>query len=406
MTDWTCRLKVKAISRVFLFTVAACSTAAIVRADWPQFRGPNRDDISKETGLLKDWPKGGPPLAWKATGLGTGFSTVSVANGHIYTMGEQGGVRKVFALDMNGKNLWSTPIETRGDREPHGLGNYPGTRSAPTVDGQYIYALAPVGTLACLNVAEGKVLWQKSMVKDLGGEPPEWGYAESPLIEGELVICTPGGSQGTLAALNKKTGDVIWRSQGWTDPAHYSSVVAANIGGQRHLIQLTPASVGAVSPEGGKLLWKVNRKGIGSDLFKIEGTGGNYKVLPVYTQNINVMQNKHGGVVLIDGKLYGHSENKGWTCQDFMTGDLVWREKQKLGMGSITYADGRLYLRQENSPGTVAIIEANPAGWKEHGRFDPPDHSDSNIWPHPVVDGGKLYLRDQDVLLCYDVKAK
>jgi outer membrane protein assembly factor BamB len=237
---------------------------------------------------------------------------------------------------------------------------------------------------------------------------------------------TPGGSQGAVVALNKKTGDVLWQSKEFTDAAHYSSLVPVEIGGVRQYIALTPTSVAGVSAADGKLLWKAARKGqvaviptpiysdgfvyvtsgygAGCSLFKVSADGGKFSVEQVYSKK--VMVNHHGGVVKVGEYIYGYSDGKGWTCQDFKTGDAKWQDKEKLGKGSILYADGRLYLRQEDKKGTVALIEASPEGYREHGRFDQPDRSNKNSWPHPVVAGGKLYLRDQDVLLCYDVKGK
>jgi outer membrane protein assembly factor BamB len=402
-------------------TPAHTAAGAEMTAEWPTWRGPARDDLSKDAGLLKEWPKGGPPLAWEAKGLGSGFSSVSVAGGRIFTMGDADGVESVYALNAaDGKPLWSTKVG------PPGAVNHPGSRSTPTVDGDLVYALDPLGDLVCLKAADGKEVWHVHLEHDLGGKHPGWAYAESPLIDGDHLICTPGGKQGTLAALDKKTGKVVWRSEGVTDPAAYSSPVPTEIGGTPQIVQFTSESVFAVAPDTGKLLWRAERKGktaviptpiihdnlvyvtsgygVGCDLFKIDTTTSEFKPEKVYANT--VMVNHHGGVILYQDNVYGYSDKAGWTCQKLADGQAVWQENKALGKGAIAYADGHFYLRAEGGAGTVVLIDATPDGFKERGRFDPPDRSQLNAWPHPVITGGKLYIRDQEVLLCYDVTAK
>jgi outer membrane protein assembly factor BamB len=400
------------------------AAGAEMSADWPTWRGPARDDLSKETGLLKEWPKEGPPLAWEAKGLGSGFSSVSVADGRIFTMGDTDGAEFVFALSAtDGKQLWSVNVG------PPGKVNHPGSRSTPTVDGNLVYALDPLGQLTCLNTADGKEVWHTHLEKDLGGKHPGWAYAESVLIDGDHLICTPGGKEGTLAALDKKTGKVVWRSEGITDPAGYSSAVPADIGGKHQIVQFTPDSVFGVAADTGKLLWRAERKGqtaviptpivhdnlvyvtsgygVGDDLFRIDVSTSEFKAEKVYANKVII--NHHGGVILYQGDVYGycdgHGDKGGWTCQKLTDGNALWQDK-KLGKGSIGYADGHFYLRAEGGPGTIVLIDASPDGYKERGRFDPPDRSRLEAWPHPIIAGGKLYIRDQNVLLCYDVKAK
>ena len=403
-----------------LFALGLGSGAA---SDWPQWRGPNRDGVSAETGLLKEWPKGGPPLAWKATGLGAGYSSVSVAAGRLFTMGEIAGASSVIALDeKTGKLLWSAKVGGTG-----GGDGYPGPRCTPTVDGERVYAMNQFGDLVCVEAATGQEVWRKNLAKDFGGRMMSgWGYSESPLVDGERLVCTPGGSKGTLLALDKKTGAVLWQSKEFTDNAAYSSVIAAKVGGVPQYIQLTDASVAGVAPQDGRLLWRGPRRGataviptpivhddhvyvtsgygVGCNLFKVSMTSPDFKAEQVYANK--VMVNHHGGVVRLGDHLYGYSDGKGWTCQEFKTGKAVWQDKEKLGKGSLVCADGHLYLRCQDGPGAVVLIEASPDGWKEKGRFDQPDRSSANSWPHPVIANGKLYLRDQDVLLCYDVKAR
>jgi len=403
---------------VFLLTAALAAAE-----DWPQWRGPLRDDISTETGLLQEWPAGGPPLAWKADGLGAGYSGVSVVKGRIFTMGDLGEFSFLMALDAaNGKLIWSTKVGKSG-------GNYPGPRCTPSVDGDNVVALGQFGDLVCVDAAQGKERWRHNLQDEFGGKMMTgWGYAESPVVEDGKVICTPGGSQGTMLALGEKDGQPVWRCTEWTDKASYASIVPATINGVRQYIQLTEASVGGVAAKDGRLLWRGSRPGktaviptpifadnsvyvtssynIGCSLFKVEtvSTDSGFVARQVYDNK--VMNNQHGGVVKIGDYLYGHSDGKGWTCQNFKTGEAVWQENAKFPKGSLTCAGGLLYLRAESGPGTVALIEPTPKGWVEKGRFDQPNRSRQNSWPHPVVSGGFLYLRDQGVLLCYDVRQK
>ena len=295
----------------------------------------------------------------------------------------------------------------------------------PTVDGDLLYSLDQWGDLVCFATETGIEKWRKQLEKDLGGSRPGWGFAEAPLVDGDKVVVTPGGSKGAIAALDKKSGAVIWRSTGFTDAPHYSSLIIAEIGGVRQYIQLTAASVVGVAAADGKVLWRTPRRGsvaviptpiesdgfvyvtsgygAGCNLFQVTEKGGQFSVREVYANK--VMTIHHGGAVKVGDFVYGFSDGKGWTCQDFKTGNAKWQDKGKLGKGSLTYADGHFYLRAEDKS-TMALIEASPVGYREQGRFTPPDLSGKETWPHPVVANGRLYIRDQDVLLCYDVKGK
>lgn len=403
-------------------TIVLLIPSMILAGDWPQWRGPNRDGRSTETGLLESWPKSGPPLLWKATGLGAGFSTVSIAGQRIYTMGDNAGKAYVHALNRaDGKNLWSAEIGKAG---APGWGKFEGTRATPTVDGDLLFVIAQYGELVCLKTDDGSKVWSKHLEKDFGGKRPEWGYSESVLIDGDMALCTPGGPQGAIVALNKKTGDVIWQTKGFSDPAGYSSLVCAEIEGVKQYVQLTPENVVGVDTTG-KLLWRATRKGrtaviptpivsgnkvyvtsgyrIGSNLFEITKTTRGFQAREVYAKKS--MANHHGGAILVDGCVYGYCDSKGWVCQDLATGELHWAEKDAVGKGSLVYADGHLYLRSEDGA-QVALIEASPDEYKERGRFTQPDTGRPKTWPHPVVCDKKLYLRDQDILLCYDVAAR
>ncbi|HWH69548.1 MAG TPA: PQQ-binding-like beta-propeller repeat protein [Candidatus Sulfotelmatobacter sp.] len=393
-------------------------------ADWPQFRGPNRDGISQETGLLKDWPEAGPRLVWKTTGLGNGYSTVSIEGNRIYTTGDSSNSSFVIALNLaDGKQVWTAKLGKPG---APGWGGFAGPRATPTIEGGLLFTVDQWGEMVCLDKTNGREQWRKDFTKDFGGQRPEWGFSESPLVDGDKVVVTPGGSKGAIVALDKKSGAVIWQTKDFTDPAHYSSLILAEIGGVRQYIQLTAESVVGVAAADGKLLWRAERKGktaviptpiysegfvyvtsgyqVGCNLFKISAADGKFSAEQVFANK--VMENQHGGVIKVGDYVYGFSDGKGWTCQNFKTGEAKWQEKTKVGKGSLVYADGHFYLRQEDKQGTVALIEATPEGYKEHGRFEQPDRSGKNSWPHPVVADGRLYLRDQDVLLCYDVKSK
>jgi outer membrane protein assembly factor BamB len=390
--------------------------------DWPQWLGDGRDAKSKETGLLRAWPKGGPPLAWQARGLGDGYSTPSIASGRVFTMGNREKVEQVIALDeKDGRELWAATLGPA-----RGGGGYPGPRCTPTVDQDRLYALGCGGTLVCLAVADGAPLWKRELRKDFDGHVGGWEYSESPLVDQDRLIVTPGGRAATLAALNKKTGETIWQaSVPDGDHAEYSSVIAAEVEGTRQYIQFLSQGVVGVNASDGKFLWRYSRPanrtancstpvfsegyvfaasgyGNGGGLAKLTKDAQGFRLDEVYSTK--QMKNHHGGMVLLGGYLYGSDEGR-LTCLEFKTGQVKWAAGQP-GKGSILFADGHLYYRNEGGKGTVFLIEANPEQYVEHGRFDQPDRSGKNAWPHPVIANGKLYLRDQDILLAYDVKEK
>ena len=408
----------KVIIFILFFTVGLGLSAD----DWQQWRGPNRDGISREIGLLQAWPSAGPERIWLSRDIGIGYSAPVVAEGKIFIMGTKDGKEQLFAKEAKGgKTLWTAPM---GGILSNNWGD--GPRGAATVDGDKVYALGAKGGLICANVGDGKVNWRVEMVKDLGGKVPGWGYTESVLVDGDYVICAPGGKRGTLAAIDKKTGEVIWRSSDWTDGAQYASVVAAELNGQRQFIQLTQKTLAGVSARDGSVLWRnawprrtaviptpiilknevYISSGYGVGCRKIT-IGDAHKVTEDYS-NKN-MKNQHGGVLLLDGHLYGYSDGRGWTCQNLKSGDVVWDSK-KLGKGCVFYADNRLYCLAESS-GTVALAGANTAGWKEHGRFKLEPQTElrkrsGRIWTHPVVANGVMYLRDQELLFAFNVKAR
>ncbi len=394
----------------------------LAAADWPQWRGPDRTGVSQETGLMKEWPASGPKLMWKATGLGAGHSTPSIAKGKVYGMGLRGNDEVVWALDVKtGTELWHARVA--GPGELQAMQGGVGPRSTPTTDGDHAYAIGVMGDLVCVNTENGKVVWKKSLVGDFGGRVPTWGYCESPLVDGDKVIVTPGGSN-TIVALNKNTGATIWKSNIESgNSAAYSSAIQATVGGQKQYIQFIGGGVVGVTAKDGTMQWRydapANRNqincstaifrdncvfaassyGNGGGMAKVTGGSGGYTATQVYFTK--EMKNHHGGVVLVGNYLYGFDENN-LTCIDFATGTTKWSNRS-VGKGSVMYADGMIYARSERGP--MAIVEANPEKYVEHGRFEQPNRSNDPSWPYPSIANKRLYLRDQDVLLCYDISA-
>jgi outer membrane protein assembly factor BamB len=410
---------------LLILAVSWCAPALPALAfDWPQWRGPDRTDVSKETGLLKTWPAGGPRVLWTNTDAGVGYSSPAIVGDRIYCMGARGKTEYVYALDArNGKELWSAPV---GVIFTEGHGD--GPRGTPTVDGDAVYALGGQSELVCVETTKGKVRWHTNLRRDLGGELMSgWGYSESPLVDGDKVVCTPGGARGTLAALDKGTGKVLWRSKGLTDKAGYSSIIRAEVGGVAQYVQSTGRAIVGVVADNGRLLWRHEQPGFktaviptpifqdgyvyatsgygaGCTLLQLTAEGKDVSAKVVY-ENKN-LANHHGGVVLVGEHVYGYSD-RGWVCQNFRSGDIVWSNRN-LGKGSLTCADGRLFCYAERD-GTLVAVEATPAGWKETGRFKIPRESskrkpESRFWTHPVIANGRLYLRDQDLLFCFDLQ--
>jgi len=408
-------------------------------ADWPQYRGPQRNDVSSETGLLAEWPAGGPKLLWTFGEAGIGYSGMAVVGDRLYTIGGRGDAEFLLALDTSGpapRELWAAKVgpvfEWSGNKWSAG------PSATPTVDGDLIYALGGNGDLVCVETSSGKEVWRQNLPADMeaevnpiGGGPKKlgWGYTWSPLALGDMLLCLPGGPKGTMAALDKRTGNVLWRNADVTDQAAYTSPIVAEIGGVRQCIALTNQGVIGVAVEGGKLLWNYRRRfstevvntpivqgdlvyvtvgaGQGCDLIRVTKAGDAFATDVVYA-NKN-MTNHHGNTLLYQDHVYGFSEGKGWICQNLASGEIVWSERTKMRAGSLTCADGRLYCVGEDD-GTVVLIEATTSGWKEAGRFKIPQQSkqrkpSGKIWTPPIVSGGRLFLRDQELLFCYDIKA-
>jgi outer membrane protein assembly factor BamB len=400
-------------------------------ADWPQWRGPSRDGISLETGLLKEWPQAGPEVLWNVDSVGTGYSSVSVSNGRLFTLGNIDGEGRILCLDAaDGSVIWSVKSPTETAEYKHGKGD--GARGTPTVDGEFVYVEGGGGDIACLNALSGEVVWSKHLVSDFGGSRPNWGFSESPLIDGDRVIVTPGGADGLIAVLDKKTGDLRWRSTDVTDKAHYCSAIVIESHGVRQIVTFTggtgrkgsgdPARVVGLDAATGDLLWSYDKSanktanvsspiyfndavftasayGTGGGLAKLIKNDDGFVAEPGYF--VQSMQNHHGGMVLVDGHIYGFGSNS-LICLNFETGEIAWQDRS-VSKGSLVYADGHLYCFGEKN--SVALVEANPKEHVEKGRFDVAK-GDFPTWAHPVVANGRLYLRDMKNLTCYKVSAE
>ncbi len=407
-------MKIKAlVLSTFVLFLFSAGAIAQTGGEWPQWRGANRDGISKETGLLKQWPEGGPPLVWKATGAGGGYSSFAISKGRLYTMGLRGDREFIIAFDVaNGKEVWATPHggafhNDRGD----------GPRGTPTLDGDRLYALGGNGDLSSLDLKTGKVVWTMNVLQKFGGSNIKWGISESPLVIGDKVLVNAGGPGASIVALKKTDGTLIWKSQ--SDEAGYSSAIPVEVGGTTQVIFFTGSRAVGLDLNDGKLLWeyskpandvanvatpvvRANRVWISSDY----GTGGGLveikadgKAQEVYFTK--EMRNHHATSILIADHLYGFS-GAILTAMRFDTGEVAWRDRS-VGKGSLTYADGHLYAFSEN--GVVGLVEANPTAYREKGRFRIQQGS-LPTWTHPVVAGGRLYLRDQNTIYAFDVREK
>lgn len=426
---------------IFLAVVAAVSNVVVAAEDWPFFRGPGCTGVSPETGLIKEIPENGPPLLWKITGCGKGFSSISIANGKIYTMGdrEDSGQPEqyVIAFDLKTqKELWATRI---GEAHLDGNG---GPRCTPTIDGDRLYVLGTSSDLACLDAQTGKLLWTKNLEKDFGGEMMSvWRWSESPLVDGDKVVVTPGVPKAAMVALNKETGDVIWTCEmpeignRGKDGAGYCTIVAAEIDGVRQYMTVIGRGAIGVAADTGKFLWSYNKIAnsvanipspvvrdrhvfvttsykTGCALLKLTKNGDQFDAEEVYFFGPKEFENHHGGVVLLGDYIYGgDGQNNGLpVCLNFMTGEIKWkprdwvRKTKVKGSAAVLAADGNLWFRYQDGA-VLALIEATPDEFRVKGTFKAAVE-DGPAWAHPVIHDGKLYLRTNDVLMCYDVKAK
>ena len=432
--------------RAALLACTFLAVSSLTAADWPGFRGPNRDGVSIETGLLKKWPEAGPPLAWTAKNLGLGWGAPAVADGKIFGVGTRDGKDGVWALtEATGKELWFAPFADPAT----GIGGQSnGPASTPTIHNGKLYAVSANGTVGCVDAKTGKAMWSKNYKEDFGGPPAgrggvTWGYSDSVLADGEKIVCTPGAKGAALVALKADTGETVWKADVGAvgGGVGYSSPVKATFGDVPAYVAVlgNASGVVAVHADTGKLLWQYKSTpatggvaqipmpvvkgdkvwvstsyGGGAALLQIVPKGKDaFDVKEVKAYKKPELNNHHGGMVLVGDYIYfGHDQNQGYpVCVEFKTGEIKWGPEKKAtaggqGSAAVLYADGRLYYRYQN--GTLVLIEPSPEELKVVSSFKlpPPDvKSHSQSWPHPVVANGKLYIRDQTAMYCYDVKA-
>lgn len=389
-------------------------------ASWPQFLGPQRNNIAADTGLMKKWPAEGPPLLKTISGLGVGFSNLSIADGIVYTMGNRGAREFVLAFSLEtGQELWAF---ANGSAYHNGYGD--GPRGTPTIDGDKVYALGASGDLVCLDRAKGTQIWKKSLVREFGASIPTWGICESPLIDGENLVCTPGGRNAVMVALDKAKGNPVWRTPaGPGEGTAYASILPIDVGGVRQYVNYTAGSTIGVRARDGELMWRDSSSanptancctgvfgdgmvltasgyGKGASMLRLASSGDATKA--DFAWHTNKLKVHHGGLVLLNGFVYGCDEQI-LTCVELKSGDIKWQNRS-VGKGSLTCADGMLIVRSEQGP--VALVEPSPSGYKEVSRFSQPDRSSSPSWTYPVVCAGKLFLRDQEILQIYDISEK
>lgn len=415
--EWRLKLKISGILSVIL-AAGLISMGTWASAQWPQWRGPGRDGISRETGLLKQWPAGGPAQLWSINGLGEGYGSLAVVGERIYVQGTRGQASVIYSLNRtDGKTIWSAALGPKGSE---GRGN--GPRSTPVVDGERVYVMTENGDLACLRASDGGRIWSKNILREFGGDNPNWLISESPLVDGPRLIVSPGGRGAGIVALDKMTGKTVWTTRDLSDEASYASNIIADVGGVRTIMNFTSKAAVGVRALDGKLMWAYRRAANGTAncstpvyadnkvfFSSAYDTGGALLGLNVENGEVRAreiyftrdMMNHHGGMVLVNGYLYGFSNNI-LNCIEFSTGRKMWSDRS-VGKGALTYADGMLYLLGEKN--TVGLAEATSAGYREKGRFQIPDQGRES-WAHPVVAGGRLYIRNQGMLTCYDIKAK
>jgi outer membrane protein assembly factor BamB len=405
--------------------ILAILAVSVSAGDWPQFHGPMRDNKSTDKGLLKSWPQGGPTRLWEASGIGEGYSTVAIVGDRIYTAGAIDKTCVITALDMDGNQVWAQKNGKAWTR------SYPGTRSTPTITDGLLYHLSGIGNLLCLKADTGDVVWTVNILEAFGGRNIIWGLAESPLVIGDKVICTPGGKEVSMVAFNRFTGKVTWQCIGEGDKPGYASPILIDYQGLSQIVTGMSESIIGVRASDGKLLWRYAHKvytdqNITTPLFHegfliISGCGrkGTRSLqLQVSGDECNVrehwhngtLDDKQGGIVLVDGKLYGYAESQNktapWMCIDFTSGDTIFQSapvqsSYKYKNGCLTYADGMFYLYSDD--GDVALAKSMPTGFEVTGRLTLKDPGKNPTWAHPVVFGGRLYLRYGDKLGVYDV---
>ena len=406
-----------------VLVLSGCASTAQNECEWPCFHGPDRNNKSSETGLLEQWPEGGPELAWTVSGLGEGYSSVSVAERYLFTAGVEDRQTYVFAFDLNGKQVWKKPNGQSWETTLSWAVTYTGARSTPTYDNGVVYHLSEMGQLTAFEYKTGNEIWSLELREQFDAEIPEYGYSESVYIEGARLYCNPAGKKGYIVCLDKNNGDLIWANSEVPGTVGFSSSVLFDYGGYRQIAGVSSNSVYGVDSKSGELLWHVNFEndrsnnitdpifyngyvfastgyGKGSILIKLTPSGK--EIIPETFWQTDLMDNQHGGVILLDGYLYGSGQNsRGWFCLDFMTGKQVWKSN---GKGSLTYADGMLYCLEER--GIMTLVAATPEKYHAVSTFEVPSGGKGMHWAHPVVCGGRLYIRHTDKLFAYDINGE
>jgi len=410
---------------VLCWVAAGPATSQEAPAEWPCFHGPYRDNHSPDTGLLKRWPEGGPSRLWTATGLGRGYSSVAIHNGGIYTAGMVGKQTFVIALAAEGSERWRRANGASweaGQSMPYAAG-YSGARATPTCDQGRVYHLSETGSLSCLDAATGEVVWAVDLLTTFDAKVPKYGYTESVLVDGDRLICAPAGTKAMVACLDKATGKTLWANTELPGVAAYASCQMVELAGVRQVLGMTSKVAYGLEPATGRCLWTMNHGnprdnnatdpvtwnghvvassgyGTGSRLIRLTPTPAGFSAETVWASTMP--DNHHGGLMVLNGFLYGAGhEAKGWHCLDLQTGQPRWSAP---GKGSLTWADGLLYCLEER--GTMALIEPTPEGRRELSAFRLPGGGEGLYWAHPVVCGGRLYVRHADRLFAYDVRGK
>jgi len=423
--------------RMVVGLICACVLSSTLPAgaqenSWPWFRGVDRSGVSKETGLLQEWPAAGPPVVFETKGAGRGYASISIAGGRLFTLGDNLSTADdkdeylTCFSQKDGKQLWKTKT---GPAWTSGPESWQSSRSTPSVDGDRVYCLTPYGLLYCCSVEDGKVIWQKDLKKDFGGDKGDsWGYSESVLIDGDRLICTPGKEKNTMLALDKMTGEKIWGASREGDKgAGHASILITKIGNTKVYVNTTASGGLGVRADDGKLMWTTDvpqavaviptpivRGDLvflcagyasgGTLLRQVPADDGTVKVEEVYPLN-TALKNKHGGIVLVGDYLYGDSDDKGTPfCAEFLTGEVKWKKRGSgKNSAAMIAADNRLYILFAD--GTLVLAKTDPADYEEVSSFKVGD-SERPFWAHPSLVDGKLYIRDQDRIICYDVKVK
>ncbi len=412
----------------FCFLLFLAGVLTVYSQEWNAWRGPNHDGKSVDVDLLEIWPKEGPELLWETDGVGEGYSNLVFSDTQIFTEGDEGDDTYLYFLDRaNGKIVRKVKVGSGGD-----IGGYRGPRSTPCTDGLFVYTLNQKGVLTCVEIATGKIVWTKHYQDDFQGKMMksqhlnlDWGVSESPLIDDNRLICSPGGEKGTFVALDKRTGDLIWRTTAITDGSTYCSVQPVVIDKVRQYLVVSHNAVAGIDPKNGSLLWKAEFPGItavandpvyndgivfissgynvGAYAWNVCKNGDKFVVQSLFHER--KADNKHHGMILVGDFVYYASDRGSFMCVELKTGKIQWDYREMRGKTAITFADGKLILRKENS-GEIILVDPTPKQYRELARFQQPHRSKKNAWTYPVVVDKKLYIRDQNKIFCFDLAQK